>query len=291
MKIRTSPSVIAFQEKAEEVWGLEVWEGIEDPDQDVLFFGLYIENDYEVFRRHSGKKTIFWCGSDILKLMGNYDSRRILKLFPKAEHWCENETEKKNLEECGVKVSGVVPSFLESVYNFPTSFKPTKEPHIFLCGHPGREAEYGWELVERLAEKLPEFTFHLYGVDRPYSPDLVERLNEIDVVHPNIIRHGKVSPGQFNNEIKEYHCGFRPNEHDGFSEVVAKSALLGQYPITKIPYEKIWTYKDENDLLEKFKMIKLQTGPNIRTRSHYLKILNNFPWCPRNYWQTKKTIK
>jgi hypothetical protein len=278
MKIRVAPSLQPFEEKAIETWGLERWQGLEDPDQDVLFFGLYLNGDYDSFRIHKGRKTVFWGGSDILNLMGNYNFRRILKLFPEVEHYCENEVEKKNLEDCGVKVKAVIPSFLENINHFPISYQPSTSPHIFLCGHSDRENEYGWGLVEHLAKRLPEFTFHLYGVERPKEPELLDTLNEIDSQYPNIIKHGKVSREQFNKEISRYHCGLRPNEHDGFSEVTAKSILLGQYPITKIKYPNIWNYETNDELLEKLLDIKKQDKPNYEGRSYYLKNLNQFPF-------------
>src|SRR3972149_1644216 len=113
---------------------------------------------------------------------------------------------------------------------------------IFLCGHQKREGEYGWDLVDWLAEQLPEFTFHLYGVDKTDNPRLLDTLNEIDTYKSNIIRHGKVSPEQFNREIAQYQCGLRTNEHDGASEVMVKSLLNGGYPITRIKYPNVWNY-------------------------------------------------
>ena len=71
MKVRTSLSVIAFEPKVMKIWGLEKWMGLEDEDQDVLFFGLYTLHDYDAFWYHTGKKTIFWCGSDILNALSN----------------------------------------------------------------------------------------------------------------------------------------------------------------------------------------------------------------------------
>lgn len=285
MKLRVSNSLQPFEENALLYWGLKKWEGVEDPDQDVLYFGLYTQMDYDTMRIQKGKKTILWGGSDIIRLMQNYDYKRVLNLFPEAEHFCENEVEKKNLENCGVKVKDVIPSFLDNIHNFPVSFEPTDRPHIFMCGHPEREEEYGWGLAEYLAKELPEFTFHLYGVVREKDPSLLESLNEIDTRFPNIIRHGKVSKDQFNKEIRNYHCGFRPNEHDGFSEVTAKSILLGQYPITKIPYDGIWNYNSMEELLQRFRDIKYQDKPNTEARLLYLKKINNFPWCQRKYWE------
>ena len=267
-----------FRDRVLLYWGLKEWLGINDPDQDVLFFGMYNDLDYDTYRIHQGKKIVFWCGGDILWLKNNWDYQRVIKLFPKAEHYCENRVEKAELENLGVKVKEVIPSFLENIHNFPVCFKPTNEPHIWMCGNPEREKEYGWDLAERLARKLPEFTFHLYGSNREKSPRFFDQLEEISTEVPNLIHHGKISEYQFNKEIQQYHCGLRPNDFDGFSEVVAKSIFLGQYPITKIPYEKIWNYKTEDELVDLLKAIKYQIKPNLEARSYYLKKINQFPF-------------
>ena len=264
MKVRVSPSVCNFKDKLKEVWGLDEWEGIYDKDQDVLFFGLYIKWDYDAYWAHQGKKTVFWCGSDIINLSNNWEWQRRVRLYPEAKHYCENEVEQKELEGMGIKAE-IVQSFLDDVKKFPVSFKPTDRPHVFMSGHPNREEEYGFGLATRLAEKLPEFTFHLYGAG--YRGKV-----------GNIIIHGQVPEKDFNEEIKNYHCGLRPNFHDGFSEITAKSILLGQYPISFIPYKNIWNYTTEEELVRKLQEIKQISKPNLDGRKYWIKQLNRFPW-------------
>ncbi len=265
-RIRVSLSVEGFKERAMKTWGLEEWKGWTENNEDVVFFGLYTKVDYDTYLRHKGKKRVFWCGSDILGLLSNYESRRIIKLFPEAEHWCENEVEAENLKRAGIEPK-VVPSFLDDFDKFPVSFKPSKKPHVWLCGHAKREDEYGWDLIEEIAEKLPDFTFHIYGADKR------ESLSET----PNIIYHGRVPEDQFNKEIREYQCGLRTNEHDGFSEVIAKSILLGQYPISKIPYEGIWTYKTIEELIERLNDLAKQDKPN-EVRDLWINKFNKYSW-------------
>jgi hypothetical protein len=292
MRVRISQSVINFKPRVLSTWKLEDWEGI-DSTEDLLFFGLYNDRDYEVFNTYKGKKTVFWCGSDILFLMKDYERRRILKNHPDTEHFCENEVEARNLELCGIEGIKIVPSFLDNVNNFPASFIPTKRPQIFMCGHPNREDEYGFNFIRNVAKRVPEATFHLYGIDSSdnffYSQKvpLTDKLATVDEDIPNIFHHGKVPEGEFNNHIMQYHCGLRTNDHDGFSEVTAKSILLGQYPISKIPYDGIWNYNTEDELVALIEKIKYVKGPNYEGRTKYLKTLNNFPWCKREYWNNE----
>lgn len=287
-KVRVSQSVASFKKRVLQTWKLEDWEGIDSTD-DLLFFGLYNDRDFDVFNAYQGKKTVFWCGTDILSVVQDYERRRILKNNP-AEHYCENEVEAKNLELCGIKDVKIVPSFLDHIDKYPISFKPSKKPQVFMCGHPNRESEYGLNLIRRVAEKLPEIGFHIYGIDASdnlfYKDKIPTESQSVikDNVCPNISYHGKVPEDKFNEEIKKYHCGLRTNEHDGMSEVTAKSILLGQYPITRIPYEHIWNYNTEDELVALLKRLKTMMSPNYEGRAYWIKHLNQYPWCSREYW-------
>lgn len=262
MKARTSSSVVFFGPKIEKYWGLKKWEGLDDPDQDVLFFGLYHEHDFAAWRHHEGKKTVFWCGSDITRLLNIPERQRVIKMV-EAKHYCETAQEAEELRSIDIEAE-VKPSFLDDINNFPISFKPTDKPHIWLCAHPDREGEYGVHLVEEMAKKFPTYTFHIYGIDgKDYE---------------NIKYHGKVLEEQLNNEIRNYHCGLRANIHDGFSEIVMKSVLLGQYPISFLPYEKVWSYEDKEDLEILLARLATIKEPNLEAREYYLSIANRYPW-------------
>jgi hypothetical protein len=60
--------------------------------------------------------------------------------------------------------------------------------------------------------------------------------------------------------------------------VTAKSVLLGQYPITRIPYEKIWCFKTFAELVELLKKLPHQKKPNYETREYWIEKLNKFPF-------------
>lgn len=289
LKVRVSQSVVSFKKRVIQTWGVEDWEGIDSTD-DLLFFGLYNDRDFDVFNAYEGKKIVFWCGTDILSVVQDYERRRVLKNNP-AEHYCENEVEAKNLELCGIKDVKIVPSFLDHIGNYPVSYQPKKSPQIFMCGHPNRETEYGLNLVRRVAKKVPEAGFHIYGIDKSdnfFYKDKVpvsDKLATVDDDIPNIYYHGKVPEGEFNNQITQYQCGLRTNEHDGFSEVTAKSILMGQYPITRIPYKHIWSYNNEDELVALIKKLRFMLSPNYEGRSYWIKNLNQFPWCKKDYYE------
>ena len=77
----------------------------------------------------------------------------------------------------------------------------------------------------------------------------------------------------------------RLNKHDGFSEIVIKSILLGQYPISYIPYGSgVWDYKTESELrilLRHLQNPPASERPNIEGREAWIAKLNNFPWMEK----------
>jgi|TARA_Y100000310_G_scaffold312222_1_gene359304 hypothetical protein len=274
-KLKVSNSVGQFRLKAQKAWGLKEWEGIDDPDDELIFFGLFHDRDFEVFHNFKGKKSVFWCGGDILRLVEDYERQRVMKIAPNTKHYCENEEEAKNLRKAGIDPI-VIPSFLGEIEDYPVSFKPPEEGEkwkIWMCGHPRREVEYGFDKAKELAKMFPDVEFHFYGVDKEYEG----KANLGSDSLPNVIYHGLVPEERLDLEIKDYHAGMRCNEHDGMSEVVVKSVLLGQYTISRMPYEGVWHFKTLEDLVELIKKLKQQKQPNSISELWKQK-LNCFPW-------------
>ena len=263
-KLRVSSSIAPFREKAEKVWGLERYCFPRDIFKSVVMFGLYHWADYFHYLAHRGEKTVVWAGSDIL----NLKTRPYLaRFFRKATHYVENEVEKNALRMKGIEAE-VRPSFLEDVNDFPVSFKPSENPQVYLSCNKGREEEYGFDLIMKISYKVPEITFHLYGCQKCQN-------------RGNIIFHGRVPPEQFNREIRNYQCGLRTNFRDGFSEITAKSVLLGQYPITRIKYPMIDNYETEEELIKLLKELKNKTEPNIKARDFWRANVNNYDFIKK----------
>lgn len=281
-KLRVSSSIEPFKEKAEKALGLETYYSVVDGyDTPVVFLGLYHKSDYQSFRRPRIKRYVLWCGGDIQNFKRGYlygDGEKVLwkskiaSFFPwrkkiiktEAEHFCENEDQRVVLEGLGIKAS-VVPAFWGNVDDFPISFKPAKPFQIYICGHPGREEEYGFDHAETLAGIFQNIEFHFYGA-------------EIKSDKSNVIGHGIAPEEQFNKEIRNYHCLLRLNEHDGFSDCLAKSILMGQYPITKIKHPYIWHYNNEHQLIHLLKRLQKINKPNIEGRKYYHQVLNQYLW-------------
>lgn len=288
MRFRCSSAVEAFGKMIKKSWGIDEWRGVDDETEEVLFFGLYNDEDYDAYRIWQGKRSVFWCGSDITRLLNSWNYQRIVRLFS-AKHYCENEVEQKELKSVGID-SEIIPSFLDDIHDYSCNYRWSAKPHVFICGHNDREDEYGLDTVRRIADRV-DAIFHIYGIshDSTYFDIFAATKNsgvpnvKIDSDFPNIWYHGKVPREQFNKEIKKYQCGLRTNEHDGNSEVTMKCILNGGYPITRIKYPDIWNYTDDDELVELINKLKEMKEPNLEARSSWIKRLNQFPWCKREY--------
>jgi hypothetical protein len=262
-------------------WGTINYERRHHKKEPTVFFGMYDLRDYIALWRHKGKKWILWAGADLenlkhgfvfndgkLKLLskllrGNW---WVLYIIRDAEHWVEDLDEASKLAQFGIQAR-MAPSFMGDVSQFPVTYKQFHNPNVYISGHPGREDEYGFEIVKKIAPQCPDLRFHIYGS----MPDW-------KVYSKNIILHGKVPREQFNSEIRNFQCGLRLNKSDGFSEITAKAVLMGQYPITYLYYPLIPNFKELRELVSLLKSLKQVARPNIQARDYYLKVLNSYPW-------------
>ena len=230
----------------------------------VVFFGMYRPKDYLKFILHRGKKTLIWCGSDILGVGLMF---RILEKI-QATHICENNLERAVLTLMLGKEVKVQPLFFNDPYKYPVSFKPSRKPHVYLFAHSGHGAEVqgGLDILHRIAPKVPDVSFHVYGLETPQ-----EAL--VGAVAGNVTYHGIVSEAQLDEEIKNYQCHLRLHEFDGFSEGTGKSILMGQWPITRISFPNIDSFRTEEELIGLLEELKNKTKPNPYRDYWYKKLL------------------
>ena len=264
--LRISSSIINFREKLLERFELKEWVWFEDRNKNLVFFGMYHWGDYIRFLWHQGirsrdkiqqRTTIFWCGSDILNL--KKCSIYLFPFFRKARNICENEVEKLELAKYGITAE-IYPMCFEVFDEIKESYKHSDFPNVYLCCHSGYKEEYGVNYIEGLASVIPEVIFHIYGMYGISN-------------NQNVIYHGVVTNELFNEEIKNYQAGLRLNDFDGFSEVLAKSILMGQWPISRISYPYIDYAKDTISLINLLKDLKNKKRPNTEGREYWYKQL------------------
>lgn len=229
---RIAPSLgDGFEGHPNEVWGTRNYTEDTDP---AVFFGLYGLPDFYALWRHKGRKAVLWAGTDILHFKNGYwleHSSFGIKLDPKplaewidkhCENYCENSTEAAALEALGIHAT-IVPSFLGDATQFtPQQLKPEKRYYSSVSSNDFDT--YGWHIIHEIALSNPDTEYHLYGNTVPwYGPN-------------NVIVHGRVPKEQMNEETKSMTGAIRATRFDGCSELIVKSVLWGQKPISIIHY-------------------------------------------------------
>lgn len=123
-------------------------------------FWCYFEEDYKALINHTGKKIICWHGSDVLWFYKSFQKYINLIRDPAVTHVFLNYVTQAEMFRIGVY--GV------KRYIFwadPTKFTPqtglTKDAYI--VAKKGNEEIYGESIVNSLAWKYPEWTFHIFG--------------------------------------------------------------------------------------------------------------------------------
>lgn len=270
---RVAPSLGGgFAGTPNEVWGTKDYTNDTDP---TVFFGLYGLPDFYALWRHKGRKAILWAGSDIQHFLNGYwldqEGKMRLRAFDLAgwiatycENYVENEVEQTALASVGI-TSKVVPSFLGDVKDYEVSFKPGNKVYTSVSGDDFEL--YGWHRIPILAMQNREIEFHLYGNTKPMFSD--NDLGQGELY--NVIDHGRVPKEQMNAEIKEMQGALRLTEFDGFSELVAKALLWGQWPVSLIHYP--YTLPGES-----LGIIPDLDKPNEKGREWLMKNINKYPW-------------
>lgn len=262
---RVAPSLGGgFAGTPNEVWGTKDYENDTDP---TCFFGLYGLPDFYALWRHKGEKHILWAGSDIKHFIDGYwlDKKGLIKLDRWAlaewmlyhcESWVENSVERYALDSVGITATEV-PSFLGNVDDYQVCFKPGNKLYTSVSGDDFEL--YGWDKIDGLAKENPHIEFHLYGNNAAWVSS-----------YTNVKVHGRVSQEQMDKETKEMQGALRLTEFDGCSEILVKSWLWGQYPVSTIDYP--YTYTPEY-----MRFILTDSEPSV-AREHYINKLNQYPW-------------
>lgn len=238
-----------FSGNALSAWGTPEYNPEKHINENVCFFGLYGLPDFYALWKHKGRKAILWCGSDITHFTNGYwlDTSGSIKMSPTAlgkwinemcENWVENEVEAKALKKLGLEAK-ICPSFLGNIKDYPIQ-AISPEPRYYSSVSSNNFKLYGWDKINKIAKENPDIKYYLYG-------------NTIDwPTLKNVIVRGRLSQEEMNSEVKSMTGAIRMVEFEGFSEIIAKSILWGQEPISLIKYDY--------------------------DREKLLKVLNKYPW-------------
>lgn len=263
---RTAPSIGALEDTPDNIWNTKPYL---DEFQDTVFLGLYGLNDFYTLWRHKGRKCILWAGSDIQHFLLGYwlDDEGKMRIHPTqisswidtyCESYVENEVEQVALRSVGIR-SKVVPSFLGKIEVYEVSYPESRNIKVYTSVSGNNFELYGWGKMANLARLNPDIEFHLYG--NTTGTFIVQDAT-------NVFDHGRVPKEQMNAEIKLMHGALRLTTFDGFSEIVAKSLLWGQWPVSIIDYP--YTLKPE--------AMNFPKVPNLKGREWLLANVNKYPW-------------
>lgn len=273
MQVRIARSLGELEGTHQDVWGTKEYTS---DTLATVFMGLYGLPDFYSLWRHRGGKAILWCGTDIQHFINGYflDEGGFIKIEPESfaqwiNKYClsyvENGVEHEALMVMGIE-SKIIPSFMGQIKDYQVSYTYNTRPKVYLSVSGDNFAMYGWELIEKIANHC-NVDFYLYG-----------NTTEWKSKHSNVFVRGRVPKEVMNAEIKHMQCGLRPLEFDGFSEVLAKSVLWGQYPISYISYPHIDSYRTNEELISLLNKLVEKTEPNRKAREYYLANLNRYPW-------------
>ena len=274
---RYAPSLGALEDSPDNVWHTKPYL---DEFQPTVFMGLYGLPDFYALWRHKGRKAILWCGSDITHFLSGYwlDDAGQIKIEPQqlaewinanCESYVENGVEHEALQVLKIE-SKIVPSFLGKIDDYKLEYKHSYRPAVYLSVSGDNFEMYGWTLIEEIAPRC-EVDFYLYGNRKPWVS-----------AHSNVFVKGRVPKEQMNEEIKGMQCGLRTLDFDGFSEVLAKSILWGQHPISYISYPHIESFKSKDELVDKLNALKSKFDSNVAGRTYFREHLNRYPWHYEN---------
>ena len=146
-------------------------------------------------------------------------------------------------EELGIE-SRICPSFLGDVNKFTSQIiNPKKRYFSSVSGDDFRL--YGWGKLNEIAKENPDTEYYLYG-------------NTVNWEAPSsVIVRGRITKEKMNEETKSMTGAIRMVEFEGCSEIIVKSILWGQKPISLIDYPFLHSDNPREELL---------------------RVLNNFPW-------------
>lgn len=234
-----------------------------NPESKLLFMGLYFDADYQVFAKHTGKKYVFWNGSDVSRLLRNKEWIEILKEHP-AVHICHNKQLQDELKSVGIDAK-IGPIFFADINDYPLSYQYINHLEVYINAHPGREIEYGVDKLLQVARELPDVKFFVYGVNGENTE--------------NVSYVGWIDEKEADNKMSKHHVCLRLNEHDGLSQLVIKAGLWGHYVLTVQDIENTTKVEGVEDLIEKIEALKGTTEPCLELRNSILSMgLNEFSW-------------
>lgn len=201
-----------------------------------------------------------WVGTDVLKAKNELNKNQLY--LKKAEHYCEVDWIKKELETIGIKAK------IQNFFNFKSNLQIThlNEKYLNILSYisKNREEFYGWNELCYVAKRNSDVSFTVVGTD-----GVGEYPSNI-----NCLGWQKNMELHFNKA----HCTMRFVKHDGLSGFVLESLLRGKQVIYSQALNFCLHAKSKEEIDEKVKIIKqkLYDGNDLFNEKGRDYVLKNF---------------
>lgn len=238
MQLRISKTINFFEKMLRNKFNFEEYKSREDP---ALFFGIYKDNDFKIAQRHTGKKIIWFAGTD-----STYKNLLVLMrddpAFKDAVFIAESKWIEKDLDDVGIKYESIS-LFIDNLYN--------------------------WK-VEPLGGSLFWYGMNNSKYGKKYRDEIQKAIPDLNIIS---LDQGNVSRDEMPDIYKQCFAGIRPVEHDGMSLTVGEMGLMGRMSIYNgggpfsVPYEGV------QGIIEAIKGLREGYNPKViskRTRGYFL---------------------
>jgi len=168
----------------------------------------------------------------------------------------------EKLEKMGITAE-LHPLFFGDVNRYKRSYKPSPNPQVYTTMHPQREREYGLPSLFTIALALPDFGFHIYGID-------AVMFNK-EAIPDNLTLHGWVDEETFDRETDDMQGALKLVPTTSVSQTQIKALLRGQYAYS------ISTYGGLEGMLKDLEGLTRLNEPCEYDSSH----LNDLSWLNR----------
>lgn len=239
------------------------------------------------------KKALHWIGSDLLFLRDlTLNHLEIVKRFMKSVidvHLVEAEHTKKELKELLDIDAKIVP--LPSERMFPLAPLPEEDVVAVYMPDGPTKAIYMPELMEEVANKMPDVRFIFYG------------LSEAKKKKKNIeYRVFDQNPAEYRKLVEESKVLARLTIHDGLPLSVAEFASAGRNIVTNVPIPHVRHISGDIKVDGVVKTIRaaLKDPQNVEGSKYYNKIMDHdkfrktmakiSEYDPTEYWEARSFL-
>lgn len=226
--IHVSKALKHFKSRVCEKFGLRKYNRLCDKFENVVFFGLYDNEDYIKLTNHIGNKYLMWGGTDS---NNSYNFRKEwvekISYYLDIKNLAISDDIYKSLSDCGIEAERIYLNMVDT-----NIFKPVENLgssiYIYNGFTKGNEEIYGKSVYEEVMKKLPEYKFIL-------SNELNSEYNTMPKVY------------------SECFIGLRLTTHDGNANTVQEFNAMGIPIIFNGEGGIGWNNAD--DIIEKIKSL------------------------------------